>query len=91
MAQFGGGNKNQPPWATRPGGPPPHGAPPPGAMDMQGLMGFGGPQAGPPVFAAQGGHHAHAGLPPGLPLVHAAGGHTPVTVATLAGQPVRIK
>ena len=102
MAQFGG-NKNQPPWLGGGGGNPHgHGRPEhmqPGLMGFGGPHGgppnnHGGPpgqgihQAGPPVFAAQPGHHPGLHGPPGLSLVH--GPHTPATVAALAGQQVII-
>ena len=101
MAQFGG-NKNQPPWlGGGSGNPHGHGRPEhlqPGLMGFGGPHGgppggHGGPpgqasihQAGPPVFAAQPGHHPGIHGPPGLSLVH--GPHTPATVAALAGQQV---
>ena len=101
-AQFGG-NKNQPPWLGGGGNPHGHGRPDhmqPGLMGFGGPHGappnsHGGPpgqgihQAGPPVFAAQPGHHPGIHGPPGLSLVH--GPHTPATVAALAGQPVITK
>ena len=87
MAQFGG-NKN-PPWAQGGrGGPPGGGA---GALDVPGLVGAFGAAAGqgPPVFQG-----TPAGLPPGLAGVGHLGvpgaGHGPaVTLAAMAGQPVR--
>ena len=101
MAQFGG-NKNQPPWLGGGGGGNPHGHGrpehmQPGLMGFGGPHGgppnnHGGPpgqgihQAGPPVFAAQPGHHPGLHGPPGVLLGH--GPHTPVSVAALAGQQV---
>ena len=87
MAQFGG-NKN-PPWAQGGrGGPPGGGA---GALDVPGLVGAFGAAAGqgPPVFQG-----TPTGLPPGLAGVGHLGvpgaGHGPaVTLAAMAGQPVR--
>ena len=101
MAQFGG-NKNQPPWLGGGGNNPHgHGRPEhmqPGLMGFGGPHGgppnnHGGPpgqgihQAGPPVFAAQPGHHPGLHGPPGLSLAHGPL-HTPATVAALAGQQV---
>ena len=91
MAQFGG-NKN-PPWAPQGG----HAAAGTnrgtgaGALDVPGLVGaFGAAaaQAGPPVFQGT------PGIPPGLAGVGHLGvpgaGHGPaVTLAAMAGQPVR--
>jgi hypothetical protein len=87
MAQFGG-NKN-PPWARGGAGQPGGGAG--GTIDVPGLVGaaaFGAGQAGPLVY-----HQGGPGMPPGMgvgPLGVPGGPHGPaVTLAAMAGQPVR--
>ena len=86
MAQFGG-NKNSP-WSR--GGPQ---GGPGGPMDMQAGLVAAAMGAGPPGFAAQGGHPQavfQQGMPP-HPSQLGMGGHPPVTLSGIPGQQVHQK